>query len=42
MSSLIPAWAREYVAHGFRLLAYGLDQALLGNALRRGLDTLRQ
>jgi 2-keto-3-deoxy-L-rhamnonate aldolase RhmA len=36
------AWAREYVAHGFRLLAYGLDQALLGNALRRGLDTLRQ
>jgi len=36
------AWAREYVAHGFRLLAYGVDQALLGNALRRGLDTLRQ
>jgi len=36
------AWAREYVAHGFRLLAYGLDQAMLGNALRRGLDTLRQ
>lgn len=36
------AWAREYVAHGFRLLAYGLDQAMLGNALRRGLDILRQ
>jgi 2-keto-3-deoxy-L-rhamnonate aldolase RhmA len=36
------AWAREYVAHGFRLLAYGLDQAMLQNALRRGLDILRQ
>jgi len=36
------AWAREYIAHGFRLLAYGLDQALLGGALRRGLDILRQ
>ncbi len=35
-------WAREYKAHGFRLFAYGLDQALLGNALRHGLDFLRQ
>jgi len=35
-------WAREYKAHGFRLLAYGLDQALLGQALRHGLDVLRQ
>ena len=36
------AWAREYVAHGFRLFAYGLDQAMLQNALRQGLDILRQ
>jgi len=34
-------WAREYKAHGFRLMAYGLDQAMLGNALRHGLDVLR-
>ena len=35
-------WAREYKAHGFRLFAYGLDQAMLGNALRHGLAVLRQ
>jgi len=35
-------WVREYKAYGFRLFAYGLDQALLGNALRHGLDLLRQ
>ena len=34
-------WAREYKAMGFRLIAYGVDQALLGNALRHGLDVLR-
>jgi 2-dehydro-3-deoxyglucarate aldolase/4-hydroxy-2-oxoheptanedioate aldolase len=34
-------WAREYKAYGFRLFAYGLDQAMLGNALRHGLDVLR-
>jgi len=34
-------WAREYVSKGFRLLAYGLDQLLLQNALRHGLDVLR-
>ena len=34
-------WAREYRGHGFRLLAYGLDQAMLGNALRHGLAVLR-
>jgi 2-keto-3-deoxy-L-rhamnonate aldolase RhmA len=34
-------WARAYKAHGFRLMAYGLDQAMLGNALRAGLDGLR-
>ncbi len=34
-------WAREYKAYGFRMLAYGLDQAMLGNALRNGLGVLR-
>ncbi len=34
-------WALEYVGKGFRLLAYGLDQLLLQNALRHGLDVLR-
>jgi 2-keto-3-deoxy-L-rhamnonate aldolase RhmA len=34
-------WARAYRAHGFRLMAYGLDQAMLGNALKAGLDGLR-
>ena len=35
-------WAREYVDHGFRLFAYGVDQAMLQNALRHGLEVLRQ
>ena len=36
-----PQWARDYAAKGFRLMAYGVDQALLQDALARGLDTLR-
>ena len=35
------AWARDYVAKGFRLMAYGVDQALLQQALQRGLAILR-
>jgi 2-dehydro-3-deoxyglucarate aldolase/4-hydroxy-2-oxoheptanedioate aldolase len=35
-------WAREYKARGFRMIAYGVDQALLGNALRHGLDVLHK
>jgi 2-keto-3-deoxy-L-rhamnonate aldolase RhmA len=35
------AWARDYAAKGFRLMAYGIDQLLLQDALRRGLDILR-
>lgn len=35
------AWAREYAAKGFRLMAYGIDQLLLQDALRHGLDVLR-
>lgn len=34
-------WARDCVAKGFRLVAYGIDQAMLQDALRRGLDLLR-
>ncbi len=33
--------AREYRAHGFRLMAYGIDQALLQKALKHGLDILK-
>ena len=35
------AWARDYAARGFRLMAYGIDQLLLQAALRHGLDVLR-
>ena len=35
------AWARDYVARGFRLMAYGIDQLLLQEALRRGLEVMR-
>ena len=34
-------WARDYAARGFRLMAYGIDQLLLQDALRNGLDLLR-
>src|SRR5206468_132884 len=36
-----PQWARDYAARGFRLMAYGIDQLLLQDALRNGLDLLR-
>ena len=35
-------WAREYWAHGFRMLAFGLDHLLFQAALRSGLETLRR
>jgi 2-keto-3-deoxy-L-rhamnonate aldolase RhmA len=35
-------WARAYVAKGFRLLAYGVDQLMLQNALRHGLEVMRR
>jgi len=41
MLSLDDAWSRDYAARGFRLMAYGIDQLLLQNALRHGLDLLR-
>jgi 2-keto-3-deoxy-L-rhamnonate aldolase RhmA len=34
-------WARDYVAKGFRLMAYGVDQLMLQGALRHGLDVMR-
>ncbi len=34
-------WARDYVAKGFRLMSYGVDQLMLQNALRSGLDIMR-
>jgi 2-dehydro-3-deoxyglucarate aldolase/4-hydroxy-2-oxoheptanedioate aldolase len=35
------AWARDYIARGFRLMAYGIDQLMLGNALAHGLGVMR-
>jgi len=40
MLALDDAWSRDYAARGFRLMAYGIDQLLLQNALRDGLDVL--
>ena len=34
-------WANEYMAHGYRLLAFGIDQLMLQAALKSGLDNLR-
>jgi 2-keto-3-deoxy-L-rhamnonate aldolase RhmA len=34
-------WARDYARKGFRLMAYGIDQIMLQDALRRGLDVVR-
>ena len=34
-------WARDYAGRGFRLMAYGIDQLLLQEALRHGFDVLR-
>lgn len=41
MLALDDAWSRDYAARGFRLMAYGIDQLLLQNALRDGLEVLR-
>ena len=35
------AWAREYLGHGYRLLAYGIDQLMLQNALQAGIAGMR-
>ena len=35
-------WAREYRAHGYRMMAYSLDVILLRDALAAGLAALRE
>jgi 2-keto-3-deoxy-L-rhamnonate aldolase RhmA len=35
-------WAREYRAHGFRMMAYSIDVILLRDALAAGLAALRE
>ncbi len=36
------AWTRDYLAHGFRMMAYGLDSGLYQAALARGLTVMRE
>ena len=35
-------WARDYLGHGFRMMAYGLDSMLYQAALARGLTVMRE
>ncbi len=35
-------WGRDYLAKGYRMIAYGLDHLLLQQALSQGLRTLRE
>ena len=35
------AWARDYMAKGFRMLAYGVDALVFQSALRQGIDGMR-
>ena len=35
-------WARDYLGHGFRMMAYGLDSMLYQAALARGLSAMRE
>jgi 2-keto-3-deoxy-L-rhamnonate aldolase RhmA len=35
-------WARAYWDHGFRMLAFALDHMLFQNALRAGMDALKE
>ena len=34
-------WARDYWQHGFRVMAYGIDNAIYQAALKAGIDTLK-
>lgn len=36
------SWARDYLGHGFRMMAYGLDSGLYQAALARGLGAMRE
>jgi 2-keto-3-deoxy-L-rhamnonate aldolase RhmA len=35
-------WARDYLAKGFRIIAYGIDHLLLQRALAEGLSHIRK
>jgi 2-dehydro-3-deoxyglucarate aldolase/4-hydroxy-2-oxoheptanedioate aldolase len=35
-------WARDYWEHGFRMIAYGLDHLVFRNALKDGIDRLKE
>jgi 2-keto-3-deoxy-L-rhamnonate aldolase RhmA len=35
-------WARDYIGHGFRMMAYGLDSLLYQRALGQGLSAMRE
>ena len=35
-------WARDYLAKGFRIIAYGVDHLLLQRALGQGLSRMRE
>jgi 2-keto-3-deoxy-L-rhamnonate aldolase RhmA len=35
-------WARDYIGHGFRMMAYGLDSLLYQRALTQGLGAMRE
>ena len=35
------AWAREYLAGGFRMIAYGTDHRLFQAALANGIAAMR-
>jgi 2-dehydro-3-deoxyglucarate aldolase/4-hydroxy-2-oxoheptanedioate aldolase len=39
--ALDKAWARDYAARGFDMIAYGLDQGIYQRALAEGLSALR-
>ncbi len=35
-------WARDYIGHGFRMMAYGLDSLLYQRVLSQGLGAMRE
>jgi 2-keto-3-deoxy-L-rhamnonate aldolase RhmA len=35
-------WAKDYLAKGFRIIAYGIDHLLLQRALGDGLSRVRE
>ena len=35
-------WARDYLAKGFRMMAYGMDLMMMQQALARGISLMRE